>query len=57
MAYGVDLEAELEDDKKMKKNNEVDEQGELLNPIPTPVKQGENMLDYVVTLSDEQKLS
>lgn len=56
MAYGVDLEAELEDDKKMK-NNEVDEQGELLNPIPTPVKQGENMLDYVVTLSDEQKLS
>ena len=34
----------------MKKNNEVDEQGELLNPIPTPVKQGENMLDYVVTL-------
>ena len=52
VAYGVDLEAELEDDKKDEKNNEVDEQGELLNPIPTPVKQGENMLDYVVTLSD-----
>ncbi|ELC8428763.1 hypothetical protein QYB81_002354, partial [Clostridium perfringens] len=52
VAYGVDLEAELEDEK----NNEVDEQGELLNPIPTPVKQGENMLDYVVTLSDEQKI-
>ena len=45
VAYGVDLEAELEDDKKDEKNNEVDEQGELLNPIPTPVKQGENMLD------------
>ncbi len=57
MAYGVDLEAELEDDKKDEENNEVDEQGELLNPIPTPIKQGENMLDYVVTLSDEQKLS
>lgn len=56
VAYGVDLEAELEDDKKDEKNNEVDEQGELLNPIPTPVKQGENMLDYVVTLSDEQKI-
>lgn len=56
VAYGVDLEAELEDDKKYEKNNEVDEQGELLNPIPTPVKQGENMLDYVVTLSDEQKI-
>ena len=40
VAYGVDLEAELEDDKKDEKNNEVDEQGELLNPIPTPVKQG-----------------
>ncbi|NGU42344.1 hypothetical protein [Clostridium perfringens] len=52
VAYGVDLEKELEDEK----NNEVDEQGELLNPIPTPVKQGENMLDYVVTLSDEQKI-
>ncbi|XZH03751.1 hypothetical protein ACSW96_09145 [Clostridium perfringens] len=52
VVYGVDLEAELEDEK----NNEVDEQGELLNPIPTPVKQGENMLDYVVTLSDEQKI-
>ncbi|WP_242648820.1 hypothetical protein [Clostridium perfringens] len=37
VAYGVDLEAELEDDKKDEKNNEVDEQGELLNPIPTPV--------------------
>ncbi|MGU8816728.1 hypothetical protein ACV3SO_02800 [Clostridium perfringens] len=56
VAYGVDLEAELEDDKKDEKNNEVDEQGELLNPIPTPVKQGENMLDYVLTLSDEQKI-
>lgn len=52
VAYGVDLEKELEEEK----NNEVDEQGELLNPIPTPVKQGENMLDYVVTLSDEQKI-
>ncbi len=52
VAHGVDLEKELEDEK----NNEVDEQGELLNPIPTPVKQGENMLDYVVTLSDEQKI-
>ncbi|WP_288678917.1 hypothetical protein [uncultured Clostridium sp.] len=52
VAYGVDLEKELEDEK----NNEVDEQRELLNPIPTPVKQGENMLDYVVTLSDEQKI-
>ena len=52
VAYGVDLEKELEDEK----NNEVDEQGELLNPIPTPVKQGENMLDYVVTLSNKQKI-
>ena len=56
VAYGVDLEAELEDDKKDEENNEVDDQGELLNPIPTPIKQGENMLDYVVTLSDEQKI-
>ena len=30
VAYGVDLEAELEDDKKDEENNEVDEQGELL---------------------------
>ena len=56
VAYGVDLEAELEESEKDEENNEVDDQGELLNPIPTPVKQGENMLDYVVTLSDEQKI-
>lgn len=56
VAYGFDLEAELEESEKNKENNEVDDQGELLNPIPTPIKQGENMLDYVVTLSDEQKI-
>lgn len=56
VACGIDLEAELEESEKDKENNEIDDHGELLNPIPTPIKQGENMLDYVVTLSDEQKI-
>ncbi|EGT3616853.1 hypothetical protein FHH43_11525 [Clostridium perfringens] len=51
VAYGINLEEEVESEE----NKEVDEQGELLNPIPTPIKPEENMLDYVVTLSDEQK--
>ena len=33
VAYGVDLEAELEDDKKDEKNNEVDEQKIKLNEL------------------------
>lgn len=56
VAYGVNLD---EDENKVEVNEEnkqIDDQGELLNPIPTPIKQGENMLDYVVTLSEEQKI-
>ena len=50
VAYGINLEEE-------EKDEELDgEEGELLNPIPTPIKQEENMLDYVLTLSEEQKM-
>ncbi|HHD2753596.1 TPA: hypothetical protein ACOTG0_002408 [Clostridium perfringens] len=53
VAFGMtDDEEQVENEE----NKELDEQGELLNPIPTPVKQEENMLDYMVTLSDEQKI-
>lgn len=49
-----DLEEELVE--KSSHDLELDEEGELLNPIPMPIKQEENMLDYVVTLSEEQKV-
>lgn len=58
VSEGEDLNKDSKEDILEEKSYEVelDEEGELLNPIPTPIKQEENMLDYMVTLSDDQKM-
>ncbi|MGG5461331.1 hypothetical protein [Clostridium sp. B9] len=58
VSEGENLNYDLEEELVEKSSHDLElyEEGELLNPIPMPIKQEENMLDYVVTLSEEQKV-